>query len=260
MAKLSWKVAVLLAMILLVALGLQAGAIKILLDQWSQPEPAATTHKPSAAPSKPVAPPISATPEAERPAMNPPHPVDPPNSVELTAEAQSPHSSMAGAPPSDPDPTTPGADATATAMARLAALAEQTSAVSTPVSPESATPESATPESATPESATPESATPEPVPGLQNANWLKTRNPRHYTVQLFSGKDLDRLKEVGATIASNEPRAYFMTGSRTSPWYSLVLGDYPDATTARAAAADLTASSVFKPWVRRFEDIQSSLR
>ena len=265
MAKLSWKAPTLLATILLVALGLQASAVKILLNLSRQPEPAVAARESSAAPSESVVPPISVALEAERwPAIDPPPNggdpailTDPPHLADLAAEAQSPGSPPAtDIPPVDPVPT-PAPNATATAMARLAALAEPATPESAPVPPAPVAPEPALAEPATSE---PVPVSPAPVAGLQDADWLKARNPRRYTIQLFSGKDLDKLKEVAAALASDQPQAYYTTGSRTSPWYSLVMGDYPDAATARTAAANLAASSALKPWVRRFDDIQSSIR
>lgn len=258
--KLSWKAPALLAAILLVALGLQAGAIKILLDlaRPSEPEPVARESW-SAPPSEPTAPPISAALEVERwstaidrppNAHEPAMLADPPHSADLTAATQPAiPASVPEAAPSDPAPA-PGPDAAALAMARLAELAKQTSNAA-PAQPAELV------DAATPE---PIAAAPPSPAGLQEADWVRTRDPGRYTVQLYSGKDLERLKEVAATIGSDEPQAYYTTGSQTSPWYSLVLGDYPDSSTARAVAANLASSLQLKPWIRRFGDIQSSMR
>jgi len=257
--KLSWKAPALLAAILLVALGLQASGIKILLDLSRQPEPDRAAREPE------VAPPVSTTQEADRwPAIDPPPPdtrdpvtrVDPPHLTDLATAAR-PAATEASPPDPAPAPAqAPASDAAALAMARLAELAEQTAVAPTqPAIPEPMPNEPVEP--ATPESTPVE---PTPVAGLQGAAWLEARDPRRYTIQLISGKDLNRLKDTAATVTSDEPQAYYTTGSRTSPWYSLVMGDYPDAAAARAAAANLSASSSLKPWVRRFEDIQSSMR
>ncbi|TVR60627.1 MAG: SPOR domain-containing protein [Candidatus Competibacteraceae bacterium] len=261
MAKLSWKASALLATILLVALGLQASAIKILLDQSARPEPPVAAREPAAAPARPVAPPVSSALETERWPIDPPHsgdppPVDPPYLVDPApvdpAPVDPPHlaerspetSPAPEAPPRDPDPT-PAPDPTATALARLADIAAEANA--------------APPASSPPVPAAPTRPA-EPATALQDVEWLRARDARRYTIQLFSGKDLDQLREVSAAIDLAEPRAYFTTGSQTSPWYSLVLGDYPDASTARATAANLAGSLRLKPWIRRFDDIQSSMR
>lgn len=259
--KLSWKAPTLLAVILLVALGLQASAIKILLDLSRQPESGLIARESRIAPpSEPAPPPLSAAVEAERwPAIDPPpnanEPTmlaDPPHLADLAAEAQPPATDVL---PPDPAPA-PAPDAAALAMAKLAELAEQTTVA--PAHP--AKPEPKPVEPIEPAEPAPKSTEPPAVTGLRDAVWLRSRDPRRYTVQLFSGKDLDRLREVAATLGKDEPQAYYTTGSRTSPWYSLVMGDYPDAATARTAAANLAASSALKPWVRRFDDIQSSMR
>lgn len=255
MAKLSWQASTVLATILLVALGLQASAIKILLNLSRQPEPAVVTvpdPDPGPALSGPVTSPATALDAARWSVDDPPLPAEPPHLADLTREAQP---FAPEVPPPDPVPA-PAPNAAALAMARLAELAEQT-AIAPAHSPGSA-PKPAEPVELTgPEAVPAESA---PATDLRDVDWLRIQDPRRYTIQLFSSKNLDKLGEVAAMIGSDEPRAYFMTGSRTSPWYSLVLGDYPDAGAARAAAANLTASLALKPWVRRFEDIQSSMR
>ena len=98
---------------------------------------------------------------------------------------------------------------------------------------------------------------------LLEPDWLEARNPNHYTVQLYSGKDLDRLREIAASesITTIEPKAYFMTPSRSGPWYSLVVGDYPDFNAAQNTATKIAAQSgSIKPWIRRFSEIQARMR
>ena len=91
--------------------------------------------------------------------------------------------------------------------------------------------------------------------------WLKKRDPKHYTVQLYSGKDMETLKEIAASVGTAEPQAYYSTGSRSGNWHSLVAGDYPDSAAAQAAAAKFTTQlPALKPWIRRFEEIQAKLR
>ena len=67
--------------------------------------------------------------------------------------------------------------------------------------------------------------------------------------------------QIAAATASSESQAYYSTGSRSGPWYSLVAGDYSDYAAAQAAAAKLTADSpALKPWIRRFDEIQAKMR
>jgi septal ring-binding cell division protein DamX len=96
---------------------------------------------------------------------------------------------------------------------------------------------------------------------LQEAAWLKERDPGRYTVQVYSGKDLDNLKELATAIGATYPLAYFTSTSRSGPWYSLVVGDYTDSAAAQTAATKLTTRlPVLKPWVRRFDEVQAKLR
>jgi len=98
---------------------------------------------------------------------------------------------------------------------------------------------------------------------LLEPDWLEARDPNHYTVQLYSGKDLDKLRQIAVSesITTVEPKAYFMTPSRSGPWYSLVVGDYPDFNAAQNIATKIAAQSgSIKPWIRRFSEIQARMR
>lgn len=276
MATLSWKSSTLLAATLLVALGLQAGAVKILLNLNHSPEAAATAET-RTAPLK-SNPPLPAATDGGRQAVT-----DPPPPSEATGEASTPKPAVAASDP--PPPASATASTEPNPEARLATTAAATpaprSVPKTPVSdpppaataPVEAVPRSAAVHSAPPtvaptpvappsaEVATIKPAEPATASGLRDADWLKARDPKNYTVQLYSGKDLDKLKEIAASTASTDPQAYFTTGSRTSPWYSLVMGDYPDSAAARAVAAAIAARSAqLKPWVRRLDEIQANMR
>ncbi|MBK8538290.1 MAG: SPOR domain-containing protein [Candidatus Competibacteraceae bacterium] len=285
MATLSWKSSTLLAATLLVAFGLQAGAVKILLNLNRSPEAAATAEAHTAS-LKPT-PRLPTATEVERQTV-----IDPPPPNEAAMLASPPKPAIAASDP--PLPTHPTAHPEANPEARLttttaatppAAHSAPTAPVNDPPPPapnpptatasveaaprptagHSAPPAVAPPPVAvaTPsaEVATIKPTVPAPAEGLRDAAWLKTRDPKNYTVQLYSGKDLDKLKEIAASTASTDPQAYFTTGSRTSPWYSLVIGDYPDSASARAVAAAIAARSTqLKPWVRRLDEIQANMR
>ena len=96
---------------------------------------------------------------------------------------------------------------------------------------------------------------------LLEPDWLKGRDPKRYTVQLYSGKDMNKLREIAKASTDVAPPAYFTTTSRSGPWYSLVIGDFPDFNSAQAAATKLaTQSGATKPWIRRFSEIQGKMR
>lgn len=287
MENVNWKALSLWAVTLLVALALQAGAIKIMINLSRQPDgPAVVASGGRAAPGKaavanpephqPAAPEERAVSEPAPPAKEPKSAValvaDPPHLAEPSAQpvqhAAAPHGEPGAdarqAPvPVGEAPTRPSAEA---ALA-VAEAKPQTVAAAQPARPPAPAPAASAPAASAPAApaapSTEAGATPEPVAGreLQEQSWLKARNPKHYTVQLYSGKDIGTLKEIAAATASAEPQAYYSTGSRSGPWYSLVAGDYPDAAAAQAAAARLSdRSPALKPWVRRFEEIQARMR
>ena len=275
MAAVNWKIPSLLAATLLAALGLQAVAIKLMMDSNSpSAETAAEVAHFRAAPIKPALPaapahveppPASAPPErAVEPVAASPKPAalvaDPPHLAGSAAKLDAPHGepSPEAQQPSASSPAAPPATAPASApphspeAALLAAEAKPAPSVEKPSSP---------PVAAAPPAETAAASEPAAVSDLQDASWLKARDPKRYTVQLYSGKSLDTLRAIAAATGSTEPQAYYSTGSRSGPWYSLVAGDYSDVASAQAAAGKLTASAPsIKPWIRRFDEIQVKLR
>ncbi|MFZ4791620.1 MAG: SPOR domain-containing protein [Candidatus Competibacteraceae bacterium] len=276
MNALSWKALLLLILTLLVALGLQAASIKIMIN-LSQPSEPAVPAETRTAPVKPR--PLATTGEVERPlaplseeriAANPaptahepnpeaglmaPPPVNPPAKPDPQSASSNPEARQfpVTAPPPhpavapNPPPVTPSAEAHSPPPAPSTPAP---AAVVTPTAPVAPT--------ATP---SPE-ANPAPVAGgLYEVAWLKARDPRRYTVQIYSGKDLSALREISVAVATTDPQAYFTTTSRSGPWHSLVVGDYPDSAAAQAAIAKITARvPATKPWIRRFDEVQAKLR
>ncbi|MCB1769249.1 MAG: SPOR domain-containing protein [Candidatus Competibacteraceae bacterium] len=262
MASLSWKPLALFSGVLVIAIGLQAGSINMMINLSQPDEPAAkiasADHAPPAAhPSKP-----------EVPVTDPPHlanvnhQAEPAHSPEAHAMETSPavesHAPpVVDAPPMpsmprsnipppielDPEPHTETHTEVPHGASSAASLeaATLTSRIPPPIELESTT----------------------PAGNLLEPDWLEGRNPDHYTVQLYSGKDLDRLREIAAadSIAADGPKAYFTSPSRSGPWYSLVIGDYPDFAAAQKIATEIAArSGSIKPWIRRFSEIQARMR
>lgn len=280
MATINWKILALLTALLLAALGLQAGSIKIMLNM-AHPQASIPATSPLATARRPVAP------TAEHPAANlapathelkpailvtdPPHlatPTAKPPSASDSEPNPETHS-IAPAPPA----VTPSAEAALLTTAKPAPthLQDSHSAASAATPGRTAiTPSAATGPTTPTAAASPEAGLAAPAPtavepprtnALQEPEWLKNRDPKHYTVQLYSGKDMATLKEIAASVSAGEPQAYYSTGSRSGAWHSLVAGDYPDSAAAQAAAARFTTQSpALKPWIRRFEEIQAKLR
>lgn len=277
MAASSWKSLSLLGVILLIALGLQAGAVKIMIN-LNQPDAsvAATRAAPSAhAEAPPTAkpaniiadPPHLANPTAT--STEPPHSGPSPevHRTEPQPNPEAPHAKP------QPSPEVPHANPQPSPEAQiLPAISHNPMASNIPppieLEPESPAEKSKsaieTPSAASAEAhlatATP-SAEPSASATLLEPDWLKGRDSKRYTVQLYSGKDIDKLREIAGSVTGASPSAYFVTTSRSGPWYSLVVGDYADFTTAQAVATQIAAqSSMLKPWIRRFSEIQARMR
>jgi len=261
MATINWKILSLLTATLLVALGLQVGAIKIMIDLAHPSDASVDVVAERTTPVQPAVS-LAAIAAARREAVmaeerNASEPVPPaPEAKSAIPESDPPHladlTTKPGPAPSEPSPEVPQP----TPPVPLAAPG--TIPVEPKPEPVNGVPASSTPATT---AATPPSAEPATVGALQKAAWLKTRDPKHYTVQIYSGRSLDTLKATAAASASAEPQAYFSTDSRSGPWYSLVVGDYPDSASAQAAMARISARSpALKPSIRRFAEIQAKLR
>ena len=275
MANFSWKTLALLTVTLLVALGLQAGALKIMVNlsrQTDEPAPVATR----AAPGNPR---LSATTGEtgrqpapaieERITVAPALTGQEPNPEALLADP--PHLATP-APKPEPSPGSPNPEARQLPGAALSTPVANPPPIANPPpvsaeinpSPTVSNPPPVTPAvpAAPPVAAAPEvNPPPATASGLQEAAWIKARDPRRYTVQVYSGKEMNALREISVAVATADPQAYFTTTSRSGPWHSLVIGDYADSATAQAAAAKMTTRlPTIKPWVRRFDEVQAKLR
>ncbi len=281
MANVNWKTLSLLIGALLIALGLQAGAIKIMINLARQADPPAVAragtvsskpaispaaidtvrHQPAKSEEQAVHEPAPTVHEPAPPTREPKPAVlvsDPPHLADLNPK---PASIQNEPNPEAHPPLTPAPQAPAHPSAEAALVA--TSPKPSPVTNDGHADNP--PVAVAPPAAPLAEANSVPQPAdeavLQEPAWLKARNPKHYTVQLYSGKDMETLKEIAAATTSSEPQAYYSTGSRSGPWYSLVAGDYSDYAAAQAAAAKLTADSpALKPWIRRFDEIQAKMR
>ncbi|MDQ2696197.1 MAG: SPOR domain-containing protein [Pseudomonadota bacterium] len=113
-------------------------------------------------------------------------------------------------------------------------------------------------EAATPPPAAPDPVTPPARPLLYESAWVLTRDPGRYTLQILSGTDHGGIGRMARHQALPTPRAFYSTRQQGRRWYALIAGEYASEAEARAAAAALTSSQPrFRPWVRRFGDIQS---
>lgn len=263
MAALSWKSLSLLGAILLIALGLQAGAIKIMVNLNEPDKPALTDTRQTPAPSSHAEspPPVKPTDII----ADPPHLASPPTVPEPVHGSASPEAHQSS--PEAPHGSKPSSSPEAQTLP-AAAHNPMVSNIPPPIELDA---ESPTQEPATATSPTvsveadlaPATPLAEPAASttLLEPDWLKGRDSKRYTVQLYSGKDMAKLREIAGSVTGAAPPAYFVTTSRSGPWYSLVVGDYPDFTAAQTVATQIaTQSSTLKPWIRRFSEIQAKMR
>ncbi len=103
-------------------------------------------------------------------------------------------------------------------------------------------------------------ALPDWLPARDN-EWLLSRNPQHFTLQLIAGEHLDTLRKFIIRHKLKQHLAFYRTQRNGKPWYSLVYGDYPDKQRATDARNRLPqALREQKPWIRRFDGIQQTLK
>ncbi|MGD8956959.1 MAG: SPOR domain-containing protein [Chromatiaceae bacterium] len=144
--------------------------------------------------------------------------------------------------------------------------AESAAAESGPASPSGSVPARAEqpPVAALPEKAasprSPAATAAQPPTGAVGMQWLTSREPGHYTLQLVGARDRAAVERYARDQGIASPHAIFERELDGRPWYSLVAGDYPDRTAALAARARLPAGiDRAKVWARTFESIKKSL-
>lgn len=93
-------------------------------------------------------------------------------------------------------------------------------------------------------------------PVLHSADWLRTREPDRYTLQLLATGDLERLRAFVVQHRLPGELAYYVTGEDQTPVYHLLAGDHRNRTLAEVAVQLLPDSlESLEPWVRRFGDL-----
>ncbi len=95
---------------------------------------------------------------------------------------------------------------------------------------------------------------------LRGKDWILARDPAHFTLQLLSTHKSEAIPTFVRKHALEGDLARFHTVIKGSDWYTLVQGDYPTHEAAQAALGKQPATlGGLKPWVRRFDDIQSAI-
>ncbi len=124
------------------------------------------------------------------------------------------------------------------------------------------------PESATPAKAPAPTAPEPPAPapkttgeGPRDEAWLLAQPPGHYTLQVLSSPRRVAVLDRGRRLRLTIPVAVFRFRRQGRDWYALVVGAYPDRTSARRAIDALPPDlRNNRPWVRRLGDVQALIR
>ncbi|MCC7410848.1 MAG: SEL1-like repeat protein [Gammaproteobacteria bacterium] len=114
----------------------------------------------------------------------------------------------------------------------------------------------------------PASATPPPTsttvqagngdPVIRGPDWLRDRDPDHYTVQVATGDDRDALTAFLRRHGLAADSAWFAFESSSGTRYSAVFGSFDTLESARLALATLPeAARATRPWIRRFREVQA---
>lgn len=82
-----------------------------------------------------------------------------------------------------------------------------------------------------------------------------------FTVQLIAMKIENKVLDYATTNGMDKP-LYVRILSQDTGWYVLLLGTYPDRSTAEKAKADWESARVLKvqPWIRRLSPLQEAIR
>ena len=94
----------------------------------------------------------------------------------------------------------------------------------------------------------------------QLQEWVLSQEPGTFTLQLFGSHEQKNAEAFIRQHQLGKQANIFVSERNGKEWFSVVYGVYPDQAVATAAIKQLPASlKKIKPWVRRFDDIQSSI-
>lgn len=94
----------------------------------------------------------------------------------------------------------------------------------------------------------------------QTNDWVLSQAPDRFTLQLFGSHEQKNAETFIHQHKLEKNANVFASERKGQDWYSVVYGVYPDKAAASAAIRTLPASlQKIKPWVRRFDDIQTSI-
>jgi len=113
--------------------------------------------------------------------------------------------------------------------------------------------------------ALPEANEPQPQVNIRsevtNEDWIRQREPGHYTIQVIALSKPDKLQEYIQQHPDLAPFALYAQTRYKQPLWVMVQGDYPDVESARRAVRDFPQDMQKrdKLWIRLFSMVQSLL-
>ncbi len=92
-------------------------------------------------------------------------------------------------------------------------------------------------------------------------DWIMTRNPQHYTLQLASMKRERSVKRFIKEHPTDKAIGYYHGLRKGMEWYGVIHGEFATMKQAKAAAKELKAElGIDQPWIRRIREIQKSIQ
>jgi DamX protein len=107
-----------------------------------------------------------------------------------------------------------------------------------------------------PETSAPEASAPAKA-AFRSNDWLHSRKPARFTIQLIAATDREALAEFIQQHGLNDQAALLTVKREGRDWYVVVLGDYPSRAAGRAALQNIpTALRRDGAWIRSFSELQ----
>lgn len=98
--------------------------------------------------------------------------------------------------------------------------------------------------------------------GLSGSDWVRSRPPEHYTIQIYGDQNQGAVEDFARQIASDYGElALFASLIDGKTWYGLAVGEYPSREAAEAAKRTLPLERWNRPgWLRSFGQLQQQLK
>ncbi len=94
-----------------------------------------------------------------------------------------------------------------------------------------------------------------------NEKYLMLQPRDHYSIQLVGLSNFQEIEKYAKQLNASESLYIYRSLLNGKPWYILVMGNYPDAVTARAAKDKLNSQlKKLNPWIKSFTKIQHEIK